>query len=541
MALLPAADEAFWKSLLPGRRMLLHYASDDVWHERLLLWPSSSDYRRWVIETPDEDMYAELLDGTGGADRFQPIDETGFRPPLGLPVYAFQGGMGRTTLMQKIVEGAVVGRSDAAARRETHIGSPTEMTLWGGGRVPVPAAAASRRLIRKGPGATGDPAVYASPPVLPLAAGVPTTQPATAAPPAAQAVTPAPEGVMAVTPAQVNPAAAPATQAAQMAAVIADDPDEEEEDVVVDEGLWLLEDSVEGMRIGDLVPLPAGAKVMGDRAIGYLIRGGERRVVVMRRALNTSDIGSCLERIRREIIVKASSVAPATGVTPSGTQPADDSGAKDDMRTLAVVYDAHGERRDFRDAVREMQEDDFTDWPVDDPRTVLWILKSMSRDSLAPVAWVERYLTLNAYSDTDRSQYELRAIARISQMAVLYDQLNLPSLACFELLARRWQLILDAHARNPLAPDYSSAEYFDGTSHSRTGVAPMLTMVVARQQRDDAEVETQRQNARDLRVAKLDAKRKLKGAHQGDEGGGAANGWGTACQTGWAARSGATY
>ena len=195
------------------------------------------------------------------------------------------------------------------------------------------------------------------------------------------------------------------------------------------------------------------------------------------------------------------------------------------MRTLAVVYDAHGERnRDFRDAVREMQEDDFPDWPVDDPRIVLWILKTMSRDSLAPVAWVERYLTPNAYSDTDCSQHELWSIARIFQMAVLYDQLNLPSLACFELLARRWQLILDAHARNPLAPDYSSAEYFDGTSHSRAGVAPVLTRVVARQQRDDAEVETQRRKARDFRVAKPDAKRKLKGAHKGDEGGGAANG-----------------
>ena len=242
------------------------------------------------------------------------------RIPTDLPVYAFPGGMGRTTLVQKIVEGAVVGRSDAAARRETHIESPTEMILWGGGRVPVPAAAASRRLIRKGPGATGAPAAYAAPAVLPLAAGVPAAQPATAAPPAAQAVAPALAVVMVATQAQVNPAAAPAAQAAQLAPIVADDPDEEEEDVAVDEGLWLLEDSVEGMRIGDVVPLPAGAKATGDRAIGYLIRGGERRVVVMRRALNTSDLGSCLERIRREIIVKASSVAPATVVTPSGTQ-----------------------------------------------------------------------------------------------------------------------------------------------------------------------------------------------------------------------------
>ena len=38
------------------------------------------------------------------------------------------------------------------------------------------------------------------------------------------------------------------------------------------------------------------------------------------------------------------------------------------------------------------------------------------------------------YGDGDRSQHELRCIARVLEVALLYDQLNVTSLASFELL-----------------------------------------------------------------------------------------------------------
>ena len=98
------------------------------------------------------------------------------------------------------------------------------------------------------------------------------------------------------------------------------------------------------------------------------------------------------------------------------------------------------------------------------------------------------------------------------ELACCYDQMNL-SLAAFELLFQRWQLILGAHARNPLQPDYNASELFTGLSASRIGVAPALSRVVARRFREDAEVEAMRQNVRENRTAP--ATRNPKGTPKG--------------------------
>lgn len=63
-------------------------------------------------------------------------------------------------------------------------------------------------------------------------------------------------------------------------------------------------------------------------------------------------------------------------------------GAEDDMRTRAVTYDTQGERfREYRDAVSQMQEDAFGDWPLEGPRTALWVLKFFARQQLTPTMW----------------------------------------------------------------------------------------------------------------------------------------------------------
>ena len=54
----------FCSKLLPGRSVLVWYADDNVWHERVLLFPKGP--REWVSLTPDKDRYAERLDCMGG-------------------------------------------------------------------------------------------------------------------------------------------------------------------------------------------------------------------------------------------------------------------------------------------------------------------------------------------------------------------------------------------------------------------------------------------------------------------------------------------
>ena len=123
--------------------------------------------------------------------------------------------------------------------------------------------------------------------------------------------------------------------------------------------------------------------------------------------------------------------APATTAAKRDKEP-------DEIRTLAVTYDEHGERyKMWRDVSRAFTQNDFKDWPVEGPRTMGWLAKHFARLALTPTTRLEKHLRDNRYADSDRSVHELRVIAEAFEHAGSYDQLNLSSLASFELLARR--------------------------------------------------------------------------------------------------------
>ena len=128
-----------------------------------------------------------------------------------------------------------------------------------------------------------------------------------------------------------------------------------------------------------------------------------------------------------------------------------------------------------------------------------WLAKHWARQNCSPTQWLARYFQDRKYNDSDRSVHELRAMSEVFEHAGCYDNLNVSSLASFELLARRWQLILEAHSNNPQAPEYDAHEYFSGLETSRNGVAPVLSQYIARRLRDDAEVSKQRSKAKEAR------------------------------------------
>lgn len=122
------------------------------------------------------------------------------------------------------------------------------------------------------------------------------------------------------------------------------------------------------------------------------------------------------------------------------------------MRTLAVTYDSQGERfRDYRVAVALMQEDPFGDWPLEGPRTALWVGKFFARQKSDPSAWLNKDLAEHRYHASDRAMYELKTIAEVLAFASTSDHLNVASLAALELLIRRWELHSIGCAR--CAPD----------------------------------------------------------------------------------------
>ena len=148
------------------------------------------------------------------------------------------------------------------------------------------------------------------------------------------------------------------------------------------------------------------------------------------------------------------------------------------------------------DGVFELEEDVFADRPLKRPRTVLRLSKQITKAGV-PRMRLERYLQTYRYADHDGAIRELRTLNRRFHFAITYDQLNAASLAVSEVLVRRWQSIMDAHAKNPWPP-----EGYDGV---RTTVAPSLRHIAARDIREEAEIEVARSRASNVGLPPADA------------------------------------
>ena len=66
----------------------------------------------------------------------------------------------------------------------------------------------------------------------------------------------------------------------------------------------------------------------------------------------------------------------------------------------------------------------------------------------------------------------------------MYDQVNLPALAGIEILVRRFQTLLEAHAVPGAKPNYGMAEAYAGASLLEDGVSPELRTFGARRLRE---------------------------------------------------------
>ena len=191
----------------------------------------------------------------------------------------------------------------------------------------------------------------------------------------------------------------------------------------------------------------------------------------------------------------------------------------EDARTLAVTWDSQGARwKTFRDAIAEMVEDMFPDWPVEDPRTLMWLLKFIARQGHTPITWVEAYLARKNFSQGDRAAHELRHIAELFEYAVCQDQLICSSLVMMELLARRWQLIVSAHERDAQRPNYEGGELFSGLGGEHGGVAPMLMKNISHRLKDRSEIDRQRDAAQSSRAPKGPKGGQPKGGDQAAAG-----------------------
>ena len=75
------------------------------------------------------------------------------------------------------------------------------------------------------------------------------------------------------------------------------------------------------------------------------------------------------------------------------------------------------------------------------PRTFLWCCKFMSEHALYLLAHHSRFMQLSGLLATDPSAQEHELLCRTIELGLTFDQLQGVELSCFELLARRMQML----------------------------------------------------------------------------------------------------
>ena len=178
---------------------------------------------------------------------------------------------------------------------------------------------------------------------------------------------------------------------------------------------------------------------------------------------------------------------------------------------MSIRYAANGERqRSVKESVAEMVQVEMDDFPYE-PRTALEYLRGVTYSQ--HLAWVQQ----SRIPDGSRAIFEDETLAKILDIAISYDSLNIANLACFELLCRRRQLIGEAHSYNASAPSYQGADHWLGDKYKHGGaiVVPSLSEHVSKKLQAESAILKER---RKLEEAKAKGKGVPKAGNKGQAG-----------------------
>ena len=175
----------------------------------------------------------------------------------------------------------------------------------------------------------------------------------------------------------------------------------------------------------------------------------------------------------------------------------------DDLRTLAVAYDANGQRhRDFREAISRMSSTAFTDFPVAGPRTLEWVLRFLLDNGPTPRGWHNKWRADGRLQPTDAGVAMHEVCCLVLETMVVYDQLAVTNLASAEQIGRQLQLI-EEKWKDRFGQSDGSAEdnthLYLGAQHGHICVCPALQAHIADELRKEAAVSKERRKAREER------------------------------------------
>lgn len=172
-----------------------------------------------------------------------------------------------------------------------------------------------------------------------------------------------------------------------------------------------------------------------------------------------------------------------------------------DARTLPILVDRTGERwRDFSGVVSKVQFSDIEGWPLEGPRTALWVIKFVSRHGGSFQGRHTKWVSENRLERSDPLVQDHDTISEVMGWLCCVDQLDVSNLVGAESLLRKYQLIEEIKTTRE-EPGTEEHAYFKGKMKTLHGacICPELTAWVADRVKSDNEILKQRSRATELR------------------------------------------
>ena len=449
-----------YRQLVPGRRFLVKFGEDPGFvHERVCLWPLSSAIQggpvaSCAIVTPHGDVYEEAVADYRG---FTLVDNDASEYPEAFcedqEIVQFPSPLENKDLLAEIQAARQRARASLGTRHPAK--PPTQWMAWNGVLKDLPPL----KLADNAAGRAGTAAAL-------------------------------PRPAHDVAPDEPEP---PERRHSRKSG------DKSSFQWVVSEPGWEI-------NLGEVLGLPSGSVVGGDRGVANHPRGwipvakiphgtAKEFVAELRDLWSKPDSGEeekpkgDAKSLRKKLGLDDDVDAPA---------PAGDLDEEEDVRTLKVDYDDQDVRyKAWREVCSQSRVHTYPDFPLDGPISCLDLCKHMHRFGGDPANWMLQFTREKHIAPSDRTWHELRTLTSALNTAGCYDQLNLGASGALEVICRRIQAIADAH-QIPGKVDWSNGRFFAGVGDVGDAVTSNLRQWAARKAKDEAEIESARDRARAL-------------------------------------------
>ena len=162
-----------------------------------------------------------------------------------------------------------------------------------------------------------------------------------------------------------------------------------------------------------------------------------------------------------------------------------------------------------------LYESPMPDWWLTGPRTSLWLCRFWVDNQGDPMAWFAHFLSTGKLTLRDGGMEDLERCCRCFYSGVCFDQMNVPDLSSFEVMARNIQVTAESYKhRFPGASnDDTEKQLMYGTDQVRGGLpmCPALRAHIATELTRINAIEKERRKAREERQAQNPAPKKGDG------------------------------